>query len=193
MVDFPPLMPSARWFSRFLHSGSQGFSLIEAFEVANETVESPREFGRYSLVTSGGPIVTLPIAVKGGGRQLRDFGSISRLQLSEHGNWRKTHLGAIEANMGRAPFYRNLEPALSRVYRDTSLSSLRDFNLAIFRTLLSFLLGDISFEELNQFYGNPVLKTRGEEIAECIIPEHSILPALATYGRETLLGLLARP
>ena len=131
------------------------------------------------------------VAVEGGSRQLRSFSKIEDLRLSGHGDWRKVHLGALESILGRKPFFRDLEPGLKNVYLNSQLLSLKDFNFAIFEVLFSFFIGNISPATLAVFKNNPKVKARGEEIAGQFRSGMSVLQAAASFGKETLLGLLA--
>ena len=113
------------------------------------------------------------------------------MKLSEQGDWRKVHLGAIEACLGRKPFFRHLEIRIKDVYSNTSLDNLKEFNSAIFQILYSFLMENISPEDLSGFKNNPVLLERGKEIARNWKTEISALQAVADFGKESLLGILA--
>lgn len=190
MVDFPPLAPSIDWTSQYLSLRIQGRSEEEAVNEANRHLGSSRAFGRYVIRDVKGNEVSLSLAVEGGGRQLRDPKSMSGLMLSEHGNWRRVHVGALEASLGRTPFFRYLGPELSRVYQDMSLVSLKAFNTAIFETLLTFLLGNVKVEELADLSGKTLVKDRGKEISREWDKEISIIGPLSLIGRETLIGLL---
>lgn len=191
MVSFPPLSPSARWWSMLMKQLSETAPESEAIIAANSLIYSSKEFGRYSLQDSRDGIITLSLAVEGGGRQLRSLDKIEGAKLSEHGDWRRNHLGAIEACLGRKPFFRDMEEALIKVYSDIELSSLKSFNTAIYKTILSFLIGEMEPSELSLFSRKEALKNRGEEIALELNPDISILQALANHGRETLLALMA--
>ena len=191
MVKFPPLSPSSLWSSVYLKGLVTGIDPKEAILNANTRLISPKEFGRYVLIDSRGEEEIMSLAVEGGGRQLRDIDKIPELRLSEHGDWRKAHLGAIEANLGRRPFYRHLENGIRNVYSNKQLTTLEDFNTAIFTEFFSFLLGNMTADDLALFYKNPVLQQRGEEIAKEIQPQISLLQPLSIFGKETLLGLLS--
>ena len=192
MVDFPPLAPSAGWFAIFIEKLFAGYTKEKAVETANNlTLDSTKEFGRFTLFSPQQEPITLSMAVEGGGRQLRSFNKLESLNLSDHGDWRKIHLRAIEASLGRKPYYRYFQSDLENIYKDRNLTKLKDFNTAIFEDICSFLMGNIKPQEVSAFYVNPVLVERGREISDSIRPEISVLQALATHGRETLIGILA--
>lgn len=158
---------------------------------SNRLVESPKEFGRFCLKTRNGENLLLSVAVDGGGRQLRNYRSVSSVQLSEHGNWRKTHIKAIEAVLGNTPFYRHFKDPLEGVFLNESIKDLSEFNMAIFKVLFAFLMQNIDLANLNKTWNNQVCIERGKEIICKLSPEMSILQCLAIYGPETLLAILA--
>lgn len=184
------MAPSGAWWRDFLQAYISGLPESEAIIIANSKMDDPRSFGRFRLRNQKGEEILLSVAVAGGGRQLRDAGSLDSLILSEHGNWRHLHLGAIEAVLGASPFFRDLYPDLKEVYHDTGLTTLRNFNLAIFRVLFSFLMGNLSAKDLRVYADLPVVKSRGEELREKIDSSLSSVQILALYGKETIIGWL---
>ena len=191
MVDFPPLAPSVGWFALYLKEFILSGDIFLAIRKANSGISSPKEFGRLALSDSKGGKTLLSVAIDGGGRQLRTLEKIPRLRLSEHGDWRLTHLGGIESILGRKPFYREYEKQLKEIYLDKNLQTLEEFNSAIFRFINSFLMENIPLSSLVSNKDNKAVKERGTEIAEQLNPELSMIQALATHGKETLLGILA--
>ena len=186
-----PLLPSVEWWSRLVKSLAFDPSLAKAVASANETLVSSRDFGRCVIQNVKGENLILSMAIEGGGRQLRYKDMISRLLLSEHGDWRRNHLKAFEACLGSLPFYHDLDGPMAKIYMDKEVVNLNKFNTAIFSYILSFLLENVSQEELKSFYCNETVKTRGKELATGLNPGISILQALASHGKETLLGLLS--
>ena len=191
MVGFPPVAPSVAWYAAFIRAFANTFDEDKAIQAANARLSSPKEFGRYLFRNTHGDILVQSMAVEGGGRQLRSFDKIAGLRLSDHGLWRKNHLGALQALLGKKPFYRHIERALHDVYSNSELDTLKEFNMAIFRLINSFLMENIEVTELSQYAEVPVVKARGQEIAEEMGKDVSVLQALMSYGKETLLGLLA--
>lgn len=70
-----------------------------------------------------GTKLTVPIE---GGRTAIKRDAPELWQVSEHGNWRHVHCGALEALYGRTPFYRHYAPALTDVIADKALTSFAD-------------------------------------------------------------------
>lgn len=199
MVNFPPTAPSFGWWRAFFKSLAQGASGEDAIQHANKRVTDVKEFARYTLLNPNGEPVVLTLPVEGGARLLRKINS-QDLKISEHGEWRKNHAGALEACLGKTPFYRYFEKGFLEVLSDKNLSSLESYNLAIFRVLYSFLMQDIPQEALQKEFErqngqaeglNPCVKERGKEIAALLNPEISIIEAMSQFGRETLLAIFA--
>lgn len=158
---------------------------------ANSMLDSSKEFGRFYLKDPKEFLHILSLAVEGGSRQLRSLDKIKDLNLSEHGDWRKIHLRTIEACLGKKPFFRYIFPPLCNVYLNKEINSLEEFNSAIFKILYSFIIGTIQPTELIIFFESEILQDRGREIAGDISPELSSMEAVASFGKEVLLGFLA--
>ena len=191
MVNFPPLMPSVSWVHNYLLHIMDNHTEAESIIYANGHLETSRDFGRYPILDTTGNALTLSLAVEGGGRQLRSVDKISRLNLSGHGDWRKNHLGAWEAGLGRKPFYPYIIENFADVYLNEDLSTLEEFTTAIFKRIQSFLLGDILNYELKELSDKETIRERGKEIAKEMKGEISSLQYLSTFGKEALTGILA--
>lgn len=191
MVTFPPLLPSSDWMASFLDALTREKDFDFAISSANNSLPTPREFARYQILDSRGDHLTLSVAVEGGGRQLRDFSKIQNLFLSEHGDWRRNHLRALEACLGKKPYFPYLFPDLNLIYLDKELKTLKDFNFRLFEFLLTFLLADIPLSQIARFHSDEVLQERGLEIASQIPRGISSFEAVAIHGKEALLGFLA--
>lgn len=191
-LDFPPLVPSLNWWTRWLSAYIDGASEIEAIKTANLQLSSPRGFGRFAVAQPNNkePMM-LSVALEGGGRALRSFHRLESLILSQHGNWRHTHLGALESLLGRTPFYRHLQPHIEKIYLDLHIQRLSDFNFAIFRVLKAFLLENVTPEAVKAASMRVEIINRGREIIADIDGRDGILPHLAFHGMEILLGILA--
>lgn len=187
MVDFPPLSPSLSWCRIYLHSLFNGMGEREAIKAANTAIRNTREFGRCLIDDHTYEGLTLSLAVEGGGRQLRNIENIAGLRLSDHGDWRRVHLRAFDACLGKLPYYRYIYPEMEKVYLDTTLDTLRSFNTAIFEVMISFLLGDLKKQELKYLRLNHSQKERAKELLEVTDLRFSLLQSLCAFGKETLL------
>lgn len=186
-----PLFPSVEWMSATLKELAQGMGLPEAAAATNLDIESPRDFARYSVRDSRDREVAMSIPVEGGGRLLRNWKFWPDLKLSDHGEWRRTHLAGLETYLGKKPFFRDLEAGIRRVYEDVEITNLADFNMAIFQVLLSFILGNMTMEEVEKYSSEKNWLERGKEIASSFKSNECSLQLIAENGRESILGFLA--
>lgn len=184
-------MPSLEWMSTFIKTWSDRGSLHDCLLEANKSLKSSKDFSRYRIINIKGEPTILSVAVEGGSRQLRSFDKIPSLKLSEHGDWRKNHLGTLDALLGRLPYFRDIEGAFTKVYLDKELNGLENFNMAIFSVIKAFLLENITSADIKRFYCDNTLMTRGKEIASELGREMSVVQAMAMKGKEALLGILA--
>ena len=186
-----PLFPSVEWMSATLKELTQGRGLTDAVESTNLDIESPRDFARYNLRDSRDREVAMSIPVEGGGRLLRSWKFWPELKLSDHGEWRRTHLAGLETYLGKKPFFSDLEAGIRRVYEDMGITILADFNMAIFQVLLSFILGNRTMEEVEKYSSDKGWLERGKEIASSFKSNECSLQLIAENGRESILGFLA--
>ena len=187
--DFPPYAPSSRWHAIRIKGLARGESFENSCLSANEEF-SLRDFARCRITGHSDSPILLTVPVEGGSSVLKGMLPPKEIKLSNHGNWRRIHLGALEASYGRTPYYPYLMPNLKEIY-EGNFQTLRDFNLAIEEALFAFLLNNISRDELSMllnFSGNS-LRERGMEISGLIDPDLSIIDALMRIGPETLLAL----
>lgn len=190
MVSFPILAPGSEWWADFFKGIRNGDTTREAVMSANSRLSSPKYFGRYAVKNPSGQMSMLSLAVEGGGRQLRSFSGVESLNLSEHGDWRNNHLGALETALGRKPFFRHVESSLKDVYLNTNINTLKDFNTAIFKLIYTFLIGNIQPCQILSFTPESPVWRRGREVVRHIDPEVSALQTISELGKEALLGFL---
>lgn len=188
MVTFPPYAPSLGWYVCWLQNILDGKSEQDAIAQANSGI-SPKKFVRTDISDKNGNIISLSMAIEGGGRKTRNINNIENSLLSEHGNWRKNHLGALEAVYGRTPFFEHIIPSLSVPYQNRSLLSLKEFNSAIHQVLSRFLLREIPLTRLISYAGSPVVSERAKELASKINPEISVIDSFMKFGPETLFAI----
>ena len=133
----------------------------------------------------------LTIPLEGGAGVLKHNLPVEKFRLSDHGNWRHTHLHALEASYGKAPYFGELMSRIEEVYNDDFIL-LKDFNIAIDRVCWSFLTRDRNPILLKkEFLADEAPLARGEEILAGLNASLSIIDALMRLGPETLLGIMA--
>ena len=136
------------------------------------------------------------------------------VRISEHGNWRRLHWGALYSAYGRTPYFDYIADDLQRLLLDDSDPSLLHFNQRLTHLIIDFLdlpitvqLLDSSIEadaccDLRQVLGTK--RTDGLPIAD--VPYHqlwadrhgftpglSILDLLMNCGRESIFTLMKMP
>lgn len=121
-----------------------------SFYRARTAAETPPvlPFNRARLA----PDLLLTVPVAGGSGALRRFASREpeRLVISQHGRWQHVHLGALEARLGRTPFWRHLEPLVVPLIADAS-GPLFSLNEALGKIMDKFLDLPTLLPELREF------------------------------------------
>ena len=181
-----PFAASAEWYVAYFRSLSQGMEKREAEARAREaTGDDRRALARTRIVDGEGRELMLTVPVAGGAPRLKKTHSPESLILSDHGNWRHIHLGALEAAYGRAPFFIHLMPLLREAYNDET-DSLAGFNATIDGAIKTFLFhgGDVPgrFPELSA-----QARERAQEVLKEVKGEVSIIDALMRLGPQILL------
>lgn len=138
--------------------------------------------------------------------------ALNKLEISEHGDWRRTHWGAVFSAYGKSPFFEYIADDLFAIYDDKNLTNLSEFNIAIHNLIVDFLdlpleidfIDDLSIgkNEYNDFRGLfGCLKSDGLDFIEDIPywqiwnerhgfkPNLSIIDLLMTHGRESIFIL----
>lgn len=128
-----PLTVSFGWLRAYVASKGSGADDREARVAASRACGiSGKRFARCEI--SGG---TLTVPVSGGSGVLKRRGC--EPMLSEHGKWRREHLGAWNAAYGRTPYYAHLMPEIEGVYARSEGMTLEEFNSALLQVALGWL------------------------------------------------------
>lgn len=131
---------------------------------------------------------------------------VGDIRLSEHGNWRHNHWGALFSAYGRTPFFDYFADDLKKIYTDTSIQTIADLNTALHLAMVDFLDLDIQTavisekthqEALNAVDLRDGMLTLGAEKPYYQIwsqkfgfqPHKSILDLLFNLGREAVFVL----
>lgn len=161
-----PFAPSARWIVE--RSGARG-----------------KDFARTRI--EGG---MLGVPVEGGAQVLKRYGA--EPLLSEHGKWRREHLGAWQAAYGRTPYFIHLMPEIEAVYRESELETLtlEEFNERLLRVAERWLQWDekVIVPGAPSGHTEPDFKAIAERLRGKIRWDHSIFEALFRFGKETRLA-----
>lgn len=173
-----PFAPSTAWVREYLRLTASGTDNTEAASLASaSTGISGKQYARCAISTG-----TLTVPVAGGAGTLKRRGADP--VLSEHGKWRREHLGAWSAAYGRCAYHTHLMPEIETVYTASEGMTLGEFNWKILQTALEW----IDTAALRE--GDHALLERiRDERSGHVSPQLSIFDALFRLGRETLFVL----
>lgn len=96
-----------------------------------------REYTR-TLIESNAPegmVLTVPVA--GGAAAVKRL-KPSELEVSDHGDWTRIHLGAIEAAYGREPYFQHLFPEIAAIITDYP-QQLARLNVLLMERMMDFI------------------------------------------------------
>ncbi len=177
MVSPVPAGIKPGWWADFLFALRTGRNLTESIAAANSrSGHLGKEMARIEL---DGQRLTIP--VEGGANALKRRGA--NPLLSNHGKWRREHLGAWQAIYGRTPWYPNIIEAIENVYAKSESEPMHlcEFNHNLLLVALEWV--DLSAIEIPER-----LQPAADEIATLINPELSIFDALFRLGITSNLG-----
>ncbi|MDE7180758.1 MAG: WbqC family protein [Muribaculaceae bacterium] len=147
-----PFTITPGWLDSYLKSRQDGTpdreARVGACVAAGTTGKS---FARCRIASGG-----LTVPVEGGAHALKSArpGSPFDPPLSDHGKWRREHLGAWHATYSRTPYFAHLMPDIEQVYAASEMpeetvaegavssggiSTLEEFNSALLGVVLSWL------------------------------------------------------
>lgn len=113
------------------------------------------------------------------------------IMISDHGTWRREHLGAWQALYGRTPFFPHLFPRIENAYEIHSSATLCEFNEALWEIVVKFMdLGNNMpyLAELQLSHPRRVDDLR-KEFSIKVNENYSIFDALFRLGKNTLFLL----
>lgn len=96
MEIIPPYLASTAWLQ-----GKVKARLLKTRDYTRTIIESN---------SFEGMVLTVPVA---GGSSAAKRLKPSQLEISDHGDWTRIHLGAIEAAYGREPYFQHLFPEIA--------------------------------------------------------------------------------
>ncbi len=146
----------------------------------------PADAPNRALLTTD---LTLTVPVAGGSAALKRLPP-EALEISQHGRWQHTHLGALEAQLGRTPFWRHLEPSVAPLIAGAS-GSLLELNEALSEALNDFLDLRALLPELREM--REAAPERVEAISRRLTagfdPCRPLLVLAALHGRDAIFAL----
>lgn len=183
-----PLSASLQWWSIHIGLLCEGMEKDAARrEASHRCGLSGKDFTRCLI--AGDMMLSFPL--EGGAgltKRLRADSNSPTLILSDHGKWRREHLGALATEYGRTPFFIHLFPELTRIYddseKDKRVSSLAE---AFYQETLKWLSDYAAVRDALPH--NPSLRARAEELKRNVNKDYSIFDAIFRFGKETALCL----
>lgn len=173
-----PFTVTPRWLRSYFEALNAGVPDVEARRAANSRENiTGKMFARCLL---SGTSLTVP--VEGGASRLKRIDTFP--VISEHGKWRREHLGAFNAIYGSSPFFEHLIPEIKQIYNTAEGQTLEWFNSAMLELALSWIQLDVKTP------ASPTLVAVGREIAMRFEDDLSIFDAIFRLGKETALGFL---
>lgn len=148
-----------------------------------------REYSRTLIGsnTPGGMLLTVPLT---GGASAAKRLPPRLLEISDHGDWTRIHLGAIDAAYGREPYFQHCFPEIAAAITAYP-RMLADLN----RTLLAVMLESIGYEaageEMSRLRGSRPARYASirERLLRKIDPAHALIEPIFRLGPDTLFLL----
>ena len=90
---------------------------------------------RCTIATADGPLsLTVPIV-----KPETDKCEMKDIRISDHGNWRHLHWGALFSSYGKSPFFDYIANDLQHIIADGEQKSLLDLNMELHRLIVDFM------------------------------------------------------
>lgn len=143
-----------------------------------------------TLIESNSPVgMVLTVPVKGGASAVKKMHPES-LEISDHGDWTRIHLGAIEAAYGREPYFLHLFPEIAAIITGHP-QFLMQMNRLLEKALMDFLNFDETFAEIRQLRESHPdrCSSIATRLESKINPSHSLIEPLFRLGPDTIFLL----
>ncbi len=119
---------SVDYYAAMLHYGLVGIDAAEHYDKRH------KHLNRMDIVAANG-LQSLSASLQKPNRDMR----VADIALSEHGNWRHNHWGALYSAYGRTPFFDYFADDLKRIYDDCSINTVGKLDLALHLAVVDFL------------------------------------------------------
>lgn len=180
----PPYLPSPAWYGAWMQNRLMGLDDDRAVAAANrgQGVKG-KDYARCMIAVPNGHPELLSVAVAGGAHSLLHRGAELKARLSDHGDWMRVHLSALDTAYGRTPFWPHLRPGIAEVLASPpdTLAALNQRLHRVLADMVTLSAGPVS----------DTCRARGKELLEGCDKSLSILDTLCRLGPETSLLLLA--
>lgn len=119
---------SVDYYAAMLRFGSVGICAYEHYN------KKDKHLNRMEIVgTNGIQLLSVPLSKPNSSM------SVSEIMLSEHGNWRHIHWGALFSAYGRTPFFDYFADDLKHIYEDSGIDTMLALNMALHNAIIDFL------------------------------------------------------
>lgn len=119
---------SVDYYAAMLRFGCVGICGYERYNKRNKHLNRMEIAG-----TNGIQTLSVPLSKPNGSMKVSEVG------LSEHGNWRHIHWGALFSAYGRTPFFDYFADDLKRIYEDRGINTVFALNMALHYAIIDFL------------------------------------------------------
>lgn len=186
---------SVGYYAAMLHYGTVGFDLTERYD------KHRKALNRMDIVGPNG-LTSLSASLQKPNASMR----VADVQLSEHGNWRHNHWGALFSAYGRTPFFDYFADDLKRIYDDTSITTVAALDLELHKAVVEFLdlpIETVTVNDSGWKQDGTVADMRDRQLTEDALKPYyqiwadrhgfcdrlSILDLLFNVGREAIFAL----
>lgn len=186
---------SVDYYAAMLRYGKVAIDLSETFD------KHHKHLNRMDIVGTNG-YQQLSASLQKPNRRM----AVGEVALSNHGNWRHTHWGALFSAYGRTPFFDYFADDLKQIYTDESIQTIASLNLTLHAAVVDFLDLDIEtvvIDNKNDLAAFDALNLRDGVLTEQTLepyyqiwsskfgfqPNQSILDLLFNVGREAVFVL----
>lgn len=174
MIPPPPYLASTLWMQGKVKPGSM----------------KTRDFTRTLIESNTPESMVLTVPVVGGASAVKRLG-FAQLEISDHGNWTRIHLGAIDAAYGREPYFQHLFPEIEDIIAGFP-QHLAELNVLLLGKMLDFIGYADNLEEIRKLRtANPgrCASITGR-LESKIDPRHSFLEPLFRLGPDSIFLLM---
>ena len=133
-----------------------------------------------ALLASGTQLI-VPLS---GGRKIRKSVSTERWEISEHGNWRHVHAGALNALYGRTPYWLHYSPMLLEIISNENIKNFGELTGRLFAEMMESI-------RVKELYGRLMPSHTAESVLGVKEEDASLslVHYLFHYGPDTIFFL----
>ena len=151
--------------------------------------QKTREYTRTLIESNAPEGMVLTVPVVGGASAVKRL-KPSELEVSDHGDWTRIHLGAIEAAYGREPYFQHLFPELAPVIA-AHPQQLARLNVLLMERMMRFIGYRENISEIRSLReGNSErCAAIARRLEAKVDPTHSFLEPLFRLGPDAIFLL----